>query len=117
MARDPRTLLWDVQQAADAILLFTHGKDLADYRSNQMLRAAVERKFEIIGEALNRLAKTAPDVSAQLPELPRIVAFRNLLIHGYASIDDATVWRTVQEDLPALLGRVAALLGGLGEGP
>ena len=65
-------------------------------------RAAVERQFEIMGEALNQLSRRAPDLTARIPELRAIVAFRNLLIHGYASVDDAIVWRAVTEKIPAL---------------
>jgi uncharacterized protein with HEPN domain len=52
MKRDPRAYLWDAKQAVDAIRQFTSGKSLADYVTDQMLRSAVERQFEIIGEAL-----------------------------------------------------------------
>ncbi|KJE19868.1 Protein of unknown function DUF86 [Frankia torreyi] len=67
-----------------------------------MLRAAVEREFEIIGEALNQLSRVAPEIAAAIPELPRIVAFRNILIHGYATVDDALVWQVLTEKLPEL---------------
>ncbi len=75
-----------------------------------MLRSAVERQFEIVGEALNQLAKLAPDLAAQIPDLPRIVAFRNILIHGYAVVDNAIVWRAVQENVPELLSVLERLL-------
>ena len=117
MERDPRAFLWDVRDCADRIQRFTAGRDRDDYLADEMLRAAVERQFEIIGEALNSLAKAAPALADRIPELARAVAFRNLLIHGYAAIDDATVWRTVQEDLPGLRARAAALLAELGETP
>lgn len=87
--------------------------DLDRYRANRLVRAAVERQFEIIGEALNQLSRRAPDLTARIPELRAIVAFRNLLIHGYASVDDAIVWRTVKEKLPALLAVLDALLAEL----
>ena len=51
-----------------------------------MAQAAVERKFEIIGEALNQLAKLDGAMAARIPDLPQVVAFRNQLIHGYANI-------------------------------
>jgi uncharacterized protein with HEPN domain len=114
MQRDPKSFLWDARESADSILRFISGRTEADYLADPMLRAAVERHFEIIGEALNRLAKAAPEIAARIPDLSRAVAFRNLLIHGYASVDDATVWRTTQEDLPALREAVAVTLAELG---
>jgi len=84
MQRDPRAFLWDVQQAAEAITQFTAGLDVAGYRSNPLIRSAVERQFEIIGEALNRLSKETPDLANRVPNLGKIIGFRNVLIHGYA---------------------------------
>lgn len=110
MKRDPKVYLWDAKRAIDSIKQFTSGKNLADYVADQMLRSAVERQFEIMGEALSQLAKTAPDVGAQIPDLPRIVAFRNILIHGYAVVDNEIVWRAIQENLPDLLTVLQNLL-------
>jgi uncharacterized protein with HEPN domain len=59
MQHDPRAYLWDVQQAAEAIDEFTAGLDAARYAENALVRAAVERQFRIIGEALNRLSQVA----------------------------------------------------------
>lgn len=81
MRHDSRAYLWDVREAADAILRFLAGIDFATYASTEMLYSAVERKFEIIGEALNQLSKTDPALATRIPDLDRIVAFRNLLIH------------------------------------
>jgi uncharacterized protein with HEPN domain len=58
MHRDPRVFLWDVREAADDITQFTAGLDADGYERNKLVRAAVERKFEIIGEALNLLSRT-----------------------------------------------------------
>jgi len=82
-----------------------------------MLRSAVERQFEIIGEALNQLAKIAPSMSQRVPDVRQIIAFRNVLIHGYAVIDHRTVWRSIQDELPALRDLLARLLSELGETP
>jgi uncharacterized protein with HEPN domain len=71
----------------------------------------VERQFEIVGEALNQLSRTAPDLAAQVPDSARIIAFRNILIHGYAIVDDEIVWRATQENVPALRAALDALLG------
>ena len=57
MQRDPRAFLWDVREAALAIQKFTTGLDVFAYENNQLVQAAVERKFEVIGEALNQLSK------------------------------------------------------------
>ena len=110
MQRDPRTFLWDAREAAEAILEFTVGKTFDDYAADRMLRSAVERQFEIIGEALNQLCKLDPQWAGRIPDAPQIVAFRNLLIHGYASVNDWTVWATVEESLPSLLMVVTGLL-------
>ena len=110
MLRDYRSFLWDVRDSADAIFEFTSGRPLDEYLANRMLRSAVERQFEIIGEALNQLAKVTPEVAREIPELAQAVAFRNLLIHGYAKVIDATVWQTVKQDLPGLHQRVSTIL-------
>jgi uncharacterized protein with HEPN domain len=114
MERDPRAYLWDVLQAADAIDRFSAGLDAVAYAENALVRSAVERQFEIIGEALNRLAKIAPEIAPRVPHLRDIVGFRNVLIHGYAGIDDARVWDIVQTSLPSLRTSVSALLAELG---
>ena len=98
-------------------LLPLQGRRFADYAADLMLRSAVERQFEIAGEALNRLSREAPEIAAQLPDLRRAVAIRNALIHGYREVDNATVWETIHEDLPALREQVEALLAQLGDHP
>ena len=82
-----------------------------------MLRSAVERQFEIIGEALGQLAKLDPVLAGRIPELHCIVGFRNLLIHGYDRIDDRVVWRAIEIDLPSLRTHAAELLVELGDTP
>jgi len=114
MQRDPRAYLWDVRESALSIQSFVAGLDMATYADNAMAQAAVERKFEIIGEALNQLSKLDPAMAARIPDLPQVVAFRNQLIHGYASVNVSTVWNIAQNALPALLESVQALLKELG---
>ncbi|HNM40707.1 MAG TPA: DUF86 domain-containing protein [Anaerolineales bacterium] len=114
MQRDPRAFLWDVREAALAIQSFTTGMDAAAYAANPMAQAAVERKFEIIGEALNQLSKLDTAVAARIPDLAQIVAFRNQLIHGYATVNVSTVWNISQTALPALRDAVQGLLDELG---
>lgn len=114
MQHDSRAYLWDVRQAADAILDFVAGIDLKTYAETQVIHSGVERKFQIIGEALNQLSKADPALAASFSDLPRIVAFRNVLIHGYAVVEHPRVWRIIQESLPSLRAKVAALLDELG---
>lgn len=64
MRLEARKYLYDIKQAADLLGEFTDGKQFSDYRENSMLRAAVERKFEIIGEALSKLALFASEQTA-----------------------------------------------------
>jgi uncharacterized protein with HEPN domain len=115
MERDPRAYLWDAKQGADAIIEFVKGRGVDDYLIDRMLRSAVERQFEIIGEALRQLEKAAPELARMLPELRQAIAFRNILIHGYTTIDDRTVWRTIEESLPDLRARLDDLLQRLGD--
>lgn len=84
MQRDPRAWLWDVQQAARRIERFLQGHDLASYHADDLVRAAVERQFEVIGEALAQLAKRSPDIVTEVPQWREAIGFRNVLIHGYA---------------------------------
>ncbi len=103
-------LLEDVRQAARFILDHTADLDFDGYARDEVLHSAVERKFEIIGEALNRLARSDAQTSAALPDLPRIVAFRNVLAHGYDVINHARVWDAVRTSLPLLHEQVMTLL-------
>ncbi len=114
MARDPRAFLWDAREAARAILVFTKDMDEKAYAINELVQAAVERKFEVIGESLNQLARVYSTLAARIPDLAQIVAFRNQLIHGYASVRAATVWNISRQALPALLDAVQTLLDELG---
>jgi uncharacterized protein with HEPN domain len=111
MPRDPRAYLWDARHAADLIRVFVEGRSWEDYVTAAILSSAVERQLEIIGEALNQLSRDDPETAAQIPELARIVAFRNLLIHGYATVDDALVWSLATEKLADLVGVLNGLLG------
>ncbi len=113
MPPEARKFIWDARQAVRRLREFTHGKQLGDYLADALLRSAVERQFEIIGEALRQVARVEPAMAARIPDLSRIVAFRNILIHGYASVDDRLVWGLLESDLPAL----SAVLEGLLEEP
>lgn len=94
--------LWDALQAVELLNRFSDGIEYDDYVADPMRRSAVERQFEIVGEALNPLSKVDADLAARVPDLSRIVAFRNILIHGYATVDDALVWQVLVDQVPVL---------------
>lgn len=110
MQRDARAYLWDAVQAAEAVQAFLRGQTYDSFIEDHMVRSAVERQLQIVGEALAQLAKIDAESAAKLPDLPRIIAFRNILVHGYAGIDYETVWRLIEEKLPELLANLTALL-------
>ncbi|MGB5550255.1 MAG: HepT-like ribonuclease domain-containing protein [Thermoanaerobaculia bacterium] len=82
MRPDSPKYLEDIRDAAAFVLEATRDSDLARYLENRLLRQAVERNFEIIGEALNRLRRADPETADRIGETPRIVALRNILAHG-----------------------------------
>ncbi|HEX5042980.1 MAG TPA: HepT-like ribonuclease domain-containing protein [Candidatus Polarisedimenticolaceae bacterium] len=110
MRLETKKLLFDILQAARNLEQFTSGRTFGDYEADPMLRAAVERQFEIVGEALRRLSKEDPAITARIPEHQRIIAFRNVLIHGYAEVDHRLVWDILQAKLPGLRQEVEKLL-------
>ena len=89
MLRDPKVLLEDIRLAAADVEEFTRGRTLDDFKTNELLRSAVERKFIVIGEALVRLEKLDAEWANKLMDFRKIVGFRNVLVHGYEMIDDA----------------------------
>ncbi len=111
MSREALKYLYDVRTAAQRIQKFTKDKRLSDYQADDLLRSAVERQFEIIGEALNQLRRRDSATAEKIAGCQQAIAFRNILIHGYTEIDDEVVWRVLQDDLPALHRDVAALMG------
>ena len=113
MRRDARVLLTDIEQAGADIENFTAGMDSAVFAADTRTKAAVERKFEIIGEAVNRLHKDHPDLAKRIPDMRRIVDFRNFLAHGYDDVAPRLVWLYATSSLPQLRNVVQALLAEL----
>jgi uncharacterized protein with HEPN domain len=107
---DVRAYLYDVAEACRLLMRFTQGKGLADYRDDPLLQSAVERQFEIVGEALGQALQTDPGLAGSITGARRIVAFRNRLIHGYRVVSHEMVWSILQVNLPVLAREVAGLL-------
>lgn len=107
-------LLWDARRACELLVQFVTGQTWGDYERDPMLRSAVERQFQIIGEALNKLSKVDPATAARIPDLPRIVAFRNVLAHGYAALDNALIWEVATTRVVDLARQLDRLLANSG---
>lgn len=109
MKRDARAYLHDIREAGEHIRAFTKGLSLDEYSNNELVKAAVERKFAIIGEVLVQLRADYPELISNISDTEKIIGFRNVLVHGYHVIEDATVWSAIETNLPILLEEVNAL--------
>lgn len=110
MQPEASAYLWDARNAADRIASFIDGVSSDSYANDELRRSAVERQLEIIGEALNNLRKKDPDTAAQIPDLQRIIGLRNVLVHGYAVIDDQVVWLAASDRVPQLRRAIDTML-------
>ena len=110
-----KKLLFDVLVSGRSIREWREGRSYSEYERDRQFRRAVEREFEIIGEALSRLTQADPTTAARIEGLNRIVGFRNRIIHGYDAVDDATVWGVAESHPPRLIAEVEALLREAGE--
>ena len=110
MDHDPKAYLFDIQQACDEIMEFTRGMSFDEYTRSAMVKAAVERKFLVIGEAITKLKKEHPEILKQITDHEKIIRFRNVLVHGYDMIDDTTVWSALKDSMPTLQHEVTKIL-------
>lgn len=110
MRLESKKYVYDIAHAAELALQFVEGKSFSDYVSDPLLRSAVERQLQTAGEALTQLSKTDAASASRISEQSRIIAFRNILVHGYADIDDPIVWNVLGQKLPVLLREAKALL-------
>lgn len=101
--------LWDMLDAARAILTFVEGKQFHDYENDRMFRGAVERHVEIIGEAAGKVSQDLQDAHPEIPWRP-IIAQRHVLAHEYGEIEHALLWRVATERIPELIGMLEPLL-------
>lgn len=111
MPLDAGTYLFDILSAVEAIEEFTAEQSFDSYVQNRVLVSAVERQLSIVGEATTQLAKLI--LNPPITSAKQIIGFRNVLIHNYARVSQAVVWKILQEDLPVLKAEVRALLDSL----
>jgi uncharacterized protein with HEPN domain len=96
--------LLDANQASQAIREFLKEKDYEDYTQDLMLSSAVERQFEILGEALKRIRdKDEEFLETSITGWRGAISFRNILAHGYDHLDDEIIWGIIEDDLPILI--------------
>lgn len=101
MRLEARKYLHDVRRSVALLRSFPDGKTLTDYEDDALLQSAVERQFEIIGEAVAGLARTDEATVGQIHDSRRIIEFRNVPIRGYADVDCRLVWDVIETSLPA----------------
>lgn len=109
MQREIKKYLFDISTSIESIEgFFADQWDFEFYQTNRMLRRAVERELEIIGEATNRILRIEPDIN--IPNARRIVNLRNWVIHSYDNVDDVIIWGILLRDIPKLKIQIRILL-------
>lgn len=104
-----KKFLYDIHESIDSIENYLGDKrDFKIYMSDKMLRRAVEREFEIIGEAMRRIEKIDPKI--EISSKKQIISMRNHVIHGYDKIDNEIIWGTIVRHLPTLKKEIDNLL-------
>ena len=102
MERKVQAYLYDIVTACDHIMSFISDLTFEDYSLDIRTKAACERMIEIIGESLRRIRTDFPEVFDQIPDADQIIAFRNIIAHGYDIVEDALVWSSVTQEIPQL---------------
>jgi len=110
MQPEIRKYLYDICQACKTLLDFIQDKSLQDYNADLLLRSGVERQLMIIGEALSQAYKLDPALSESVSNIREIINLRNVIVHGYAIVENETIWGIMEDDLPRLYKEVQSLL-------
>lgn len=110
MRPEIKTFLYDIRQACDSLQDFISDKTFEDYQRDELLRAGVERKLMIVGEAVYQILRLDSDLESDISQSRQIIGFRNVLVHGYFAIEDETVWGIVKNEIPVLAEEVVHLL-------
>jgi uncharacterized protein with HEPN domain len=103
MKRDPKVYIEDAIRACRNIQQFTYelGKDR--FISDLKTQSAVERQFEVLGEALNRIKIIDRKILDNIDDWKEIIGFRNIIAHGYDVVEHELVWETIVNDIPVLI--------------
>lgn len=109
MDNEIKKYLFDIRESINSIQEYLGPKrDFKVYMADKMLRRAVEREFEIIGEAMSRMEKL--DSTIEISSKRQIISMRNRVIHGYDKIDNEIIWGTIIRHLPVLKLEIDNLL-------
>jgi uncharacterized protein with HEPN domain len=101
--------LWDMLDAAQAVQEFVANRTFYHYLNDRMLRGAVERHVEIIGEAASKISKTFQEAHSQIP-WGKIISQRHVLAHEYGEIKHELMWRVATKNIPELVEQLRPLL-------
>lgn len=116
MRRDPRKYLEDMRLATHFILGAIAGFGPEELQTNELLRSALERKLQIIGESTKLLARFHPAIAKRIHNFRKIISFRNILVHSYDAIDHRVLWEFITRELPILNNWVRKLMEELNQG-
>ena len=105
-------LLWDAKTAGELIVQFTTGQAVYDEMRAKMVRSAVERQVEIMGQALDDLAREFPPLAEQAPGIGAIIEMRTFLTHRDETVRDDMIWQVTRKDVPGLVETLTRLLAG-----
>jgi uncharacterized protein with HEPN domain len=103
------SFLWDMLDAARAVREFTSSPTYEDYVRDRMLRGAVERHVEIIGEAARKVSKAFQDGHPEIP-WQRIIAQRHVLAHEYGEVEDQLIWNVATVHIVDLIDKLERLI-------
>jgi uncharacterized protein with HEPN domain len=109
MRPEIKKYLFDIEEACRAISELAEKSSIEDFRMTRWLRSSIEREFIIIGEALRNAIAADPALATQITD-SRSIDFRNIVVHGYATLDRDSVWGFIETDLPRLVKEVQRYL-------
>ena len=101
MKSEIKKYLFDITTSINSIDDYLgKSRDFFEYKKSKLIRRAVEREIEIIGEAINKVLKLDPKL--KIKNARKIIDTRNWVIHGYDKVDDVIIWGIVSKHLPKL---------------
>ncbi|MEA3369157.1 MAG: HepT-like ribonuclease domain-containing protein [Candidatus Ratteibacteria bacterium] len=110
MLHELKKYLYDIQQAIEKIESFLKNKTYAHFVKESLLQSAVERQFEIIGEALYRIKRVDEKFLSKITDSYKIIGFRNVITHGYDILDSRIIWDAIKFNLPKLKSEISSLI-------